>query len=112
LLKTQNEELKKENQALREEIKKATGLKKKIVNLMEKQKKSLLDFCYILPKETSRDLSAQGSIPLTKWLLEHSYDPSCFGLVKLNNIKGMYALFYDQTATLGYRGIVKNELSN
>ena len=94
------------------QIKKARGLKKKIVNPMEKQKKNLLDFCYVLPIGTSRDLSVQGSIPLTKWLLEHPYNPSCFGLVKLNNIKDMYLLFYDESASLGYRGIIKNENSN
>jgi len=94
------------------QIKKARGLKKKIVNPMPKEKKSLLDFCYVLPVGTSRDLSVPLSIPLLNWLLECSYHPSNFGLVKMNHFKDMYALFYDESATLGYKGIIQKETSN
>ncbi|MNQ85391.1 putative nucleotidyltransferase [compost metagenome] len=94
------------------QIKKARGLNKKIVNPIEKEKKSLLDFCYVLPIGTSRDLSVQGSVVLFKWLEEYQYNSSCFGLVKLNNFKDMFAMFYDESKSLGYRGIIKNEYSN
>jgi predicted nucleotidyltransferase len=97
------------------QIKKARGLKKKIVNPMEQEKKSLLDFCYVL--------QGYDSIPLKTWLGVFSsfggvsegrgglLQERC-GLINMPNSKGMYALFYDESATLGYRGIVKNELSN
>ena len=97
------------------QIKKARGLKKKIVNPIAKKKKSLLDFCYIL--------QGYDSVPLSSWLLEFPstrgvsegrgglLQEHC-GLINLPNSKGMYALFYDATATLGYRGIIKNENSN
>lgn len=97
------------------QIKKATGLNKKIVNPMEKEKKSLLDFCFVL--------QGYDSVPLKKWLLEFPsfggvsvgrgglLQERC-GLINMPNSKGMYALFFDETTTLGYRGIVKNELSN
>ncbi len=82
---------------------------------MEKKKKSLLDFCYVL--------QGYDSVPLTQWLREFPsfggvsegrgglLQEHC-GLINLPNSKGMYAVFYDASATLGYRGIIKNELSN
>jgi predicted nucleotidyltransferase len=97
------------------QIKKARGLKKKIVNPIAKEKKSLLDFCYVLPVGvgTSRDLSVQqGSVALSKWLMEYSYNLSFFGLMKLNHVKDMYLLFYDESGSLGYRGIIQKENSN
>ncbi len=42
------------------QIKKAKGLNKKILNPMDKERKSILDFCYVLKD--------QGSVPLKKWL--------------------------------------------
>jgi len=86
------------------QIKKATGLNKKIVNPMEKQKKSLLDFCYVL--------QGYNSVVLSQWLESNGLLQERCGLINMPNSKGMYALFYDETATLEYRGIVKNELSN
>lgn len=86
------------------QIKKAQGLKKKIVNPMTKERKTLLDFCAIL--------KGYDSVPLTKWLEEYGLSQEQCGLIKVPNAKGIYALFYDYHKILGYRGIVKNELSN
>ncbi|WP_130735457.1 DNA polymerase beta superfamily protein [Flavobacterium sp. J27] len=86
------------------QIKKARGLKKKIVNPMAKERKTLLDFCAIL--------KGYDSVPLTKWLEEYGLSQEQCGLIKVPNAKGIYALFYDYHQILGYRGIVKNELSN
>jgi len=96
------------------QIKKARGLNKKIVNPMEKEKKSLLDFCYVL--------QGYDSIPLMKWLRQFpsfggvtegrgGSQEDC-GLINMPNSKGMFALFYDESKSLGYRGIIKNEYSN
>jgi predicted nucleotidyltransferase len=86
------------------QIKKARGLKKKIVNPMAKERKSLLDFCAIL--------NGYDSVSLSKWLEKNNlYQEQC-GLINVPNAKGIYALFYDANKTLGYRGIIKNELSN
>jgi uncharacterized protein len=105
------------------QIKKARGLKKKIVNPMAKEKKSLLDFCYVVG--TGRDLSVlvskdhnlsvqdlSASISVKKWLLDNDYHQSQCGLVKINHIKEMYALFYDAQNILGYKGIIQKENSN
>ncbi len=44
------------------QIKKAKGLHKKILNPVDKERKSILDFCFIL--------DGTGSVPLKKWLSE------------------------------------------
>lgn len=86
------------------QIKKARGLKKKIVNPIAKERKSLLDFCSIL--------QGYDSVALLHWLTENNRKQENCGLIKVPNAKGIYALFYDATNTLGYKGIVKSDLSN
>ncbi|MES2543314.1 MAG: nucleotidyltransferase domain-containing protein [Bacteroidota bacterium] len=86
------------------QIKKARGLKKKIVNPMEKEKKSLLDFCYVL--------QGQDTVSLLNWLAESEYSQSQCGLINMPNSKGMYALFYDTNNAFGYKGIIQKENSN
>ncbi|MCL9804422.1 nucleotidyltransferase domain-containing protein [Flavobacterium amniphilum] len=86
------------------QIKKARGLKKKIVNPMEKERKSLLEFCFIL--------EGYDSVPLVKWLEANQLDQDQCGLMNMPHSKNMFALFYDAGATLGYRGIVKTNESN
>lgn len=86
------------------QIKKARGLKKKIVNPMEKEKKSLLDFCYVL--------QGYDTVSLPQWLTQNKYEQSQCGLINLPNSKGMYALFYDANNALGYKGIIQKESSN
>lgn len=86
------------------QIKKARGLKKKIVNPMAKQKKSLLDFCYIL--------QGYATVPLLQWLEERAYRQERCGLINLPNSRDMFALFYDADGSLGYKGIIQKESSN
>lgn len=86
------------------QIKKAKGLNKKILNPMDKERKSILDFCYILQN--------YGSIPLKKWLLENGKAQEKCGLVNIPNTKGMFALFYDESGELLYNGIIQNEEAN
>ncbi|UKB85233.1 nucleotidyltransferase domain-containing protein [Chryseobacterium sp. MEBOG06] len=86
------------------QIKKAKGLNKKILNPIDKERKSILDFCFIL--------DGQGSIPLKKWLLEHRKVQEKCGLTAIDHTKGMLALFYDDSHTLGYKGIIQHEEAN
>ena len=86
------------------QIKKARGLKKKIMNPMDKKKKSLIDFCYILEGYNTRILS--------NWLEVKMINQEHCGLINIPNSKGMFALFYDDEKSFGYRGIIKNENSN
>lgn len=89
-----------------EQIKKATGLNKKMNWEAEKvTRKTPLDFCYV-PYN-------QGSIPLTKWLeLRGCVQEKC-GLVNVPNMRDTYSLFYDfYNENLGYKGIIKGDTSN
>lgn len=86
------------------QIKKAKGLNKKILNPIEKERKSVLDFCYIL--------DGPGSVPLKKWLSENSKVQEKCGLTNIGNTKGMHALFYDDSGSLGYKGIIQHEEAN
>lgn len=84
------------------QIKKARGLKKKIVNPMEKEKKSLLDFCYIL--------NGHESVSASKWLQANGMEQQDCGLITISHSKGMYALFHN--TSISYKGIIKNIHSN
>ncbi|MCC3218086.1 nucleotidyltransferase domain-containing protein [Chryseobacterium sp. X308] len=86
------------------QIKKAKGLNKKIVNPIDKERKSILDFCFIL--------EGQGSVPLKKWLDEAGLSQEKCGLINIDHTKGMYALFYDESGTFGYKGVIQNEEAN
>lgn len=86
------------------QIKKAKGLNKKIVNPIDKERKSILDFCFIL--------EGQGSVPLKKWLDEDGLSQENCGLINIDHTKGMFALFYDESRTLGYKGIIQNQEAN
>jgi Predicted nucleotidyltransferase len=86
------------------QIKKARGYKKKIVNPVDKERKSVLDFCFIL--------NNAGSIPLTTWLKQQGIGQEQCGLSSIPHIKGMYALYYDVGHHAGYRGIVSSEAAD
>jgi uncharacterized protein len=86
------------------QIKKARGYKKKIINPVEKDRKEVLDFCFIL--------NGYATIPLTQWLADKQLLQEHCGLVNIPHAKGLYALFYDAGNTRGYRGIASGELAN
>lgn len=85
------------------QIKKAKGLKKKIFNPVEKEKKSVLHFCSMLEKN--------GSVSLFKWLEDTGFDQSKCGLSKINGWTNMYALYYgDHNAeNVHFNGICRKE---
>lgn len=69
-----------------EQIKRARGLNKKIVNPVS-EKKSVLDFCYVPHR--------QGSICIKDWLKRYKLKQEYCGLVNIPNMHNMYAVFYD-----------------
>ena len=83
------------------QVRKARGLNKKIVNPMPKEKKTVIDFCYILNK--------QGSIPLKQWLSNQNKQQERIGLVNIPHFKDTYGLYYDDNNNLGYKGIMKKK---
>lgn len=86
------------------QIKKAKGLNKKILNPVDKERKSILDFCFILKE--------QDAVSLNKWLSAEGKVQEKCGLTAIDHTKGMFALFYDDSDVLGYKGIIQNEDAN
>lgn len=86
------------------QIKKARGYKKKIVNPMEKERKTVFDFCYIL--------DGYSSVSVLDWLGEKHLKHEQCGLSALPHCKELYALFYDESNTFGYHGICNKSGAN
>lgn len=84
------------------QIKKARGLEKKIVNPVEKERKGVMDFCFVYLDGKSIDLK--------QFLEEKSIDQANCGLSSLPHFKGCFKLY--ENAKIPYKGIVKNEDSN
>ena len=74
------------------QIKKARGLRKKIVNPMDKEKKDVLDFCYIFEKEDGYMMLAK------QWLRKHNKEQEYCGLAEMPNGIQLYKLYYDHLA--------------
>lgn len=87
---------------------KSKGRNKKITNPMSKDRKSPLDFCYIIEGKVST--------PLRHWLSTNNLVQTKIGLSSIPNAREMYALYYDYDNTKKYKGIVKEsndvEVSN
>ena len=84
------------------QIKKARGLEKKIVNPMEKKRKSVLDFCYFYQNKKA--------IPLLNFIdLKNIKQENC-GLANISHLKDCFNLFHN--TKIPYKGIVKGDLSN
>lgn len=84
------------------QIKKAKGLKKKIVNPVAKERKSVMSFCYVNYE--------QGAIPLEKYLEINGWPQEDCGLVNIANMKDVYGLYCCKGN--GYNGIIKGKDSN
>jgi hypothetical protein len=68
---------------------------------MEKKRKSILDFCYVLHE--------QGSISLLDFLKREQMSADKLGLVAIPHMRDLYYVFYSRAGT--YNGIVKNDSS-
>lgn len=82
------------------QIKKARGLNKKIVNPVEPERKSPLDFCHVA--------QGQGSMPLPGWLRRRGWSQEECGLAAIPHFRDGYALFHSGSLPPGdyFRGIV------
>lgn len=84
------------------QVKKAKGYNKKMLNPVEKERKSVLDFCYVVEDKHSR--------PLSDWLAANQLKQEDCGLVSVPHASELYALYYDAAA--GYRGIISGPQAN
>ncbi|MCQ6960428.1 DNA polymerase beta superfamily protein [Mucilaginibacter aquariorum] len=80
------------------QIKKARGLNKKINKPLDAERKSVLDFCFVIYNN--------GSIPLKEWLTEHRLTQEECGLVNLDHFRNVYLLYHPKQLLQGrFKGI-------
>lgn len=85
------------------QIKKARGLNKKIVNPMDKDKKSLLDFCHVFVDGKS--------VNLQQWLDANQLNQRQIGLAVMPHATQMYAMYVDN-GEFGFHGILQKDNAN
>ena len=84
------------------QVKKARGLNKKILNPVEPERKSVLDFCYVV--------QGQGSLPVKTFLKKHRMQQEDCGLSSIAHMREVYGLYHDPDQS--YKGIVQSENAN
>ncbi len=84
------------------QIKKARGLEKKIVNPVEKVRKSVLDFCFIY--ENGKTIGLKNYLKSKNKLQEHC------GLSKVPHMKDCFNLYYNEA--LKFNGVIRKDSSN
>jgi hypothetical protein len=87
------------------QIKKARGLKKKIVNPVDlANKRSILDFCFVLKNQ-----GGDREITLRQWLSANNYDQKLCAITKIDFMRDMYRFFYDFSGENDFKGLVRDE---
>ena len=84
------------------QIKKAYGLEKKILNPVDKERKTILDFCFVYDDKKS--------IPLHQFLQQYNYSQERIGLSVLPHLRDCYSMYHVSDSL--YSGIMKKESSN
>ena len=84
------------------QIKKAYGLEKKIINPVDEERKSVLDFCYVY--------EGKSSVPLQEFLAEKGWQQQYAGLSVIPHMKDCYDLFYARDRK--YSGVMRKENAN
>jgi hypothetical protein len=83
------------------QVEKAYGLNKKIRNPKDQERKSILEFCYVV--------EGQGSAPVKEWLSARGWHQRHCGLIGLPHMREVYGLYYDPTGgSLGFHGIMQS----
>lgn len=89
------------------QIKKSKGANKKLNNPLPKERKDILDFCYVIQGYTSRTLKS--------WLEENGFVQEDCGLVAITHFRDVYALFHSSqlsSTSEKFRGIYSGEKAN
>lgn len=84
------------------QIKKARGLNKKINRSFEKERKTVLDFCYIAV--------GAAAVPATDWLAGNNYHQEDCGLTGIAHFRDAYAIYHQ--AKSDFKGIVSGPTAN
>lgn len=84
------------------QIKKAYGLEKKIVNPVEEERKSVLDFCFVYEEKDA--------LPLKIYLEEKGLEQIKIGLAAIAHLRDCYNLYYSNE--FNYSGVMKKDNAN
>lgn len=84
------------------QVKKAYGLEKKIINPVEKERKGVMDFCFVY--------KGKESVPLIEFLEKEGLEQGKIGLSAVLHMKDCYNLYYSDSRL--YEGVVRKEGSN
>ena len=84
------------------QIKKAYGLEKKIVNPVDEERKSVLDFCFVHEEKEA--------VSLKKFLEEKGWEQGKIGLAAIAHLRDCYNLYYSNE--FNYSGVTKKENAN
>ena len=84
------------------QIKKAYGLEKKIMQPMDEERKSVLDFCFVYEE---RD-----AVALKKYLTQRDLQQSKIGLAAIAHLRDCYNLYYGDE--FNYSGVAKKDNAN
>lgn len=84
------------------QIKKASGLEKKIMQPMDKDRKSVLDFCFVYENDHAK--------PLKEYFDNRQLSIDRAGLASITHLKDCYNLYYSELHQ--YEGIIKKEQAN
>lgn len=84
------------------QIKKARGLEKKIVNPVEKERKSVLDFCYVYDNSSS--------MPLKDFLNKRNLKQENCGVTNIPHLKDCHNLYH--SIDIPYKGVIKSDRAN
>jgi uncharacterized protein len=84
------------------QIKKAYGLEKKIVQPMEEERKSVLNFCFVYEEKEA--------VPLKHFLDERELEQSRMGLASIAHLRDCYNLYYSKE--YHYSGVIKKDNAN
>ncbi|MEM7035497.1 MAG: nucleotidyltransferase domain-containing protein [Bacteroidota bacterium] len=90
----------------RAQIRKAYGLNKKILNPMDKVRKGILAFCWVV--------EGQGAVSVEEWLAARGWKQEDCGLVNIPHMREIYGLFHagEQAREVGFKGIAQKADSN
>lgn len=84
------------------QVKKAYGLEKKIVNPVDLERKTVIDFCYVYEKGSVRNF--------TEFLSELRWKQEDCGLTALSHLRDCYNLYHSEVEK--FSGVVRKENSN
>jgi hypothetical protein len=87
------------------QIKRATGLNRKINTPVDKKRKTPLDFCNVIFDDDS-------TMSLRPYLEKNKMDQRLCGLVKVPHAKDLFSLYYDKISDISFSKYISEDIKN